>query len=386
MDIDDIYIVKYLVDNFAFKYSHYQCMSDAEEGIYNYVGKKFVEDTEFVESTIQVLWLSPAEIEPFHFYIEGKKVIGQQVAGWIGTSFNQSLSKKLVNELICGKSEQFILGYVSKYLPKINEEVLRQRYTSGHLLIRTFSTLDIKQISVTVPTMVPRPIVFSGPQGVPSFPPSKKLAASKDEIYIRDFIDAINSYLGGNYDDCIRKAMTSVENAFRKYNFHSRRVNYRLPLSFLFKKKKFIEIIENKILSEDIARKTIAGNLIFFYKLRNKIVHHKFRIRPENGWVAKKAIGTLVYLYQLLGRDQDTVDYICSLSQQFLLIDDYIRGQDLDGIKKMNNPQRDTSNDVLIESDDDLPKLDEFMFNGLSVSKTEQSIVLNNKIPPGYYN
>jgi len=345
-----------------------------------YIGKEFIEDTETEKTVIEILFYSPAILDSFELLVAGKKIIGNQKSGLLKIYFEQTLSKKLIENLMWDKSEEYIIGYISKYLPGINEEILRQRYNSGHFLIRTFSTLDISRVNIKVPSITEGPIFLSWPQSITSFPPAKQLAEKNDEIYIRDFIDAGNAYLAGNYDDCIRKSITSVENAFRKYNLKSNSsIGWKRFFPFFFpRERKFDKIVKNIIYANDIGRKVIAENLLFLYKLRNKIVHDKFRIRSENGWVGKKAIGTLNYLYQFLSKDQEAVGYISYLSGSFQMLDNFSKGESLDRIKQRESVKQEITEDVIIDSEE---KMNTFMFNNLRIIDKEKSFILKNKLP-----
>jgi len=332
-----------------------------------YIGQDLVEDKERLKTEIEIFFYSPAILNNFDFFIYGKKIIGTQKDGLLVVRFNQEMPKKLVDELKSGKSEHLVVGYISKYLPRINQEILKQRYTEGHFLVRTFSTLDVYRLYVKIEQDNSR-IQLSWPQSITSFPPSKKLAEEKDEIYIRDLVDAGNLYFNGSYDDCVRKVITSAENAFRFYNLKGDR-------TFLFlKNRKFESIIKRNIYSKNLANEVIANNLIFIYKLRNKIVHHKFRIRFENGWICKKAIGTLFYLYQFLSKDVQTKEYIFSLQMQFLMLDNFCKGTNLENLEKIGKiKEEEIKEEQIIDSKE---KMDKFVFEGLRISGKEKSKVL----------
>lgn len=341
----------------------------------HYVGKKFAEDDEILDTKLEILFYSPAILEPFDFHLYDKKIEAIHKNGFLVISYNQVLSKKLIDDLRSGKSEQFIIGYISKYLPQINKEILKQRYSLGHFLVRTYSTLDIYKIYLNIlgTTLATRQekIVLMWPQSITSFPPAESLAQSEDEIYIRDFIDAGNAYLTGHYDDCIRKIITSIENSFKFYKLKGSTPHGLQKLFNFCKKSKFRDIIKINMDKNDIGHKVTAENILFIYNLRNKIVHDKFRINPKNGWICKKAIGTLNYIYQFLGKGSNTTAYIFYLSQQFLMLDNFTRGINLDDIKKNNDEE--FNNDQIIDSPQ---KMDEFMFNGLRISKKEQDIIM----------
>ena len=347
-----------------------------EEGWY--IGKKYVEDIETVESVFDIFFYSPAVINSFEFYIFGKKIKGSCDNGFLHISFNQNISKLLAKDLQDNKSEQFVIGYIQKYLPYINNEILKQRYLFGHFLIKTYSSLDISKIIINLGENREK-IIVSWPQSITGFPPVMALASSEDEIYIRDFIDAGNAYLTGDYDGCIRKSITSIENAFAFYKLKgTKKENKHGFFSFFLPRKyKFDDIVMSNIYKEDIGHKVISENILFIYKIRNKIVHDKFKIKPENGWVCKKAIGTLNYIYQSLGNGGSKTKYIMLLFQQFLMLDKFTSGVNLEMAEAPNDTKNSDYN--FIKDENDLYKLDNFVFNGLKISDKEKNIILKSK-------
>ncbi len=340
-----------------------------------YIGKEFAEDGETENIKLEILFYSPAILEPFEFYLYDTKIEAIHQNGFLVVSYNKTLSIKLINDLRAGKSEQFIIGYISKYLPQINKEILKQRYFYGHFLVRTYSTLDIYKIFLNIEEKFSvakqEKILLAWPQSITSFPPAKALAQSEDEIYIRDFIDAGNAYLTGSYDDCIRKAITSVENSFKFYGLKGFSPRGLRRFFHPFRKSKFQDIVKQNIYKNDVGHKILVENILFIYDLRNKIVHDKFRVNPKNGWICKKAIGTLNYIYQSLGRGSKSTEYIFYLSQQFLMLDNFTKGIDLDYMKRSDDEEFNDSKII-----DSPQKMDEFIFNGLKISKKEQDAIL----------
>ena len=187
------------------------------------VGQEYFKDVLNIDTSIKINCYSPALLEDFDFYLYDNKICVNQIGGKLQIKFNKKISNKLLNDIKKNKGENFIIGYISKILPKVNQEILKQRYKNGHFLIRSFSTMDIYKIVITR-LRSGEEIILNWPVSIDNFPPSKKLAKEKNEIFIRDLIDAGNLYFNGNYDDCIRKIVTSVENSFRFYNLKGKRI------------------------------------------------------------------------------------------------------------------------------------------------------------------
>lgn len=334
--------------------------------------QEILEDKEFEKVTINVYFFSSAILDPFEFFAYKKKIIGSHThtGSLFKISFEEELPKKLLGKLAWGRSEEFIIGYISKYLPRVNEELLNQRYSTGHLLIKTFTTLDISNVDINIHSSKEGNVILNWPQMINNIPPARQLAPQfKNESYIKNFIDASHAYLSGNHDECIKKCITSVENFFNKNNLTCKKIINPDGSQ----KSKFESIVLTFIYSEFIGKKIVANNLIFLYKLRNKIVHADLRIRHENAWISKKAIGTLNYLYQFLNKDPETKDYISFLAGQFLMLDKFTQGENLDHIRQREENSQEITPDQIIDSDE---KMNDFMFDGLEIKEVEKSILL----------
>ncbi len=344
-----------------------------------YTGMEFVEDTNTADVTIDFFFYSPALLEPFEIFVFSKKITGIQQANLLHISFEQTISKRLLDTLQQeGNKHEFIIGYISYYLPRINQEMLRQRYSLGHFLVQTYSTLDIVILNLTLKGTDKVISILWSPT-ITSFPPLKEFEGKYDKIHIRDFIDAGNSYLVGDYDDCIRKVITSAENTFRFYGLRS-----YLPKGYLKylqrllpRKSNFVGIVRGNIYSDkNLGQQVVAENLIFIYKLRNKIVHTKFKISFQNGWVCKKAIGTLKYLLQFLGQYDESAKYIHYLSEQFIMLDAYLTGINLDAVRDREESKE---NITVVDTPE---KFNKFMFEGLRITEEQKSAALHNKALP----
>jgi|GEM_PF-2808091 len=141
--------------------------------------QEILEDKEFKKVTIDVYFFSSAILDPFEFFAYKKKIIGSHThtGSLFKISFEEELPKKLLGELAWGRSEEFIIGYISKYLPRVNEELLNQRYSTGHLLIKTFSTLDISKVDIHIHSSQEGNIFLNWPQMIGDMPPARQLAS-----------------------------------------------------------------------------------------------------------------------------------------------------------------------------------------------------------------
>lgn len=328
-----------------------------------YIGQPYVEDPNKIDCFIEVHFLFPASIDKIEFYLHNTKVSLEQTGSILKIRFAKKLSKKLwlnVNKSHSG--EDFILSYVARLMPEINRRLLENRYIKGHLLSRTFSTLDTVGIFLIYKN---KHVRLRWPGSISNFPPSETLAREKDQIYIRDYIDAIYSYFKNDYDDCLRRVITSVENLFKVRNLKGKDDN----------QKSFKSILYNNLDIQIFSNKIIADNIVFIYKLRNKIVHDKFRVKLSNGRVCKKAIGSLNYLLQRLSGDDAIGIYVSSLAIQFLMLQNFVgEGHTLDDIEKFDrNAPVDPSH--IINTPEEF---DNWMFSSLQITNKEKSIIFRN--------
>src|SRR3989344_8422588 len=111
------------------------------------IGKEYFNDTEFIECQIICHAFTPAIIKDFTFKI-GIQQVEVSFDKWISIKITQQLSKKLFNDLPRDNSSYFIIGYINRLLPTLNNYLLKQKYSQGHLLLRTYSTLDLLEIIV----------------------------------------------------------------------------------------------------------------------------------------------------------------------------------------------------------------------------------------------
>jgi len=134
-----------------------------------------------------------------------------------------------------------------------------------------------------------------------------------------------------------------------------------------------------KLIKKYIKVPVIKNNLLFLYNLRNKIVHKGFTIKPEHGWICKKGIGTLSYVFQHPFIDNYSKEYLFLLTHQFLLITNEISGFDLIDILKwfehFNQLPEFKKEKFVIKSKKDL---DEFVFSNLEITKEEKQKILKS--------
>jgi hypothetical protein len=333
-----------------------------------YVGQDYIEDPVKFPCYIEFSVYSPGIIEPFEFFLNKKRVrINQSETFILARIEIAALSQKLFNDIkTTGRGESFILAEIAQFLPKINEELMRQKYLSGHLLIKTFSIFDINHIFLRKTDG--EVVVVDWPQTLPSYPPSQALA--KDDIYVRDLLNAINHYFDKNFDDCIRNLVTSVENFVRTRGLRGK------SRFLFFRRNSFVSVLKNNLAGPYIGNEVVRENMIFIYRIRNKIVHNDFRIKNSNGWGCVKGIGTVTYLFRLLGKDPQLNLYMKSLQGQFILLRNFCgdAGNTLEAMEKVGKAPP-GANQVIQTPQD----LDRFVFEGLRFSAKEKGVFLQGR-------
>lgn len=355
-----------------------------------YLGQEYVEDKNRTSMRFDVQFYSPAELQPFEFFYKKKKINGLQKGRYLTVSFVENLSRKLIDDIAWGRknAQQYVYGYLALPIARVNQEILRQRYSLGHFLASTFSFFDIASITLTNVDENPTDEVISMPwPPIVSAPPHSAFSeVSNPEVFIKDYVDAWNDYFRGDFDNCIRRLITSVENffAFKHLNIKKtypwwnlwRRLN---PQKTSF--KGILNDLKNK--SRFIGHEVVSENLLFLYRVRNNMTHGSLHIHQENGWwFCGKALETVQYLYQFLdGRGENSNGAYAFRTSSFanMLLNETrgrtIEQAELFGREMLNGNIK----DKLIETDDDM---NEFKFGNLRITQKEKTKILKNKPRP----
>ena len=347
-------------------------MPSWEEGYY--LGKEFIEDSKKINCRIEVYIFSPALLDDFVFYLYKTKISVCHNSSGLIVYFDYKISNKLLyyikNNFKNGNCEKHVIAIIAKFLPQLNHKILNQRYIKGHPLAKTFSIFDISRIIINRGTSKEK-IVLSWPIVFDNFPPAYKGKWQSDEIFFRDWIDSMHAYFNGNFDECVRKVITSVENffVFKKFKRKKR---------FLFFKsgKYFNDVVHQNIYdNRDLSRKVIANNLTFIYKVRCKIVHDKLRLDYRDIMFCKKAVHSLFYLYQSLADNQLMQDYVFSLGQQFLMLDTEYGYRSVYDLEKMERVENNSTDDKILSH----KEFDKSIYESLRVNKKEQEMILRKR-------
>lgn len=328
------------------------------------VGQELIEDEEKIDATISYYLLSNVFITKFEAQYNNYKIYGEYYGGGFIVAYERPISKKLFETFKKDKGVNFLYGYFDGILPIVNTEINNQKYLNGQILNRPISCFDINKIAISC-KHTGETVNSVGTLIFGDFPKSKDLAVDNDHIFIREFTDAITSYLFNNYDDCIRKLITSFENFFILNTFKGTFNN------------KLEKLTSGQYCPPPWGKymKILNSNMKFIYKLRNKITHDELRVRFDRNWsgICHSGIGTLSYLYQNSLNKVEVIQYILSLTQQFLLITNYTSGVNLDRLEEIYNNRSSHENNIVKSPAD----VDKYTFNGLRIPENIKSIVLD---------
>jgi len=321
--------------------------------------------------------------------------IRQIHGGEVLCTLEKTISKKLFDAVINPKNVQslirltaFFLGYIRHYLPSVNERIQQQKYLDGHILARTIALSDIYEITVVNRSGDKRGAVI-WPIPISGFPPSK-LSSKQDAVFIRDLIDAMSSYFQFDLDDCIRKVITSLENCFSHYGLSTSSENLysRIKALIVGRRTKIRRLVdeyvkERRYVYKERDLKILRENILFIYGLRNLVVHDKLRINPSQTTVCRKAIGTLLYVFQGNFLSKEHFEYIFSFYMQFLSLDGQHSGFSLELAEWRTTIEKKGKRPKYIENRNDL---DKWMFEDLKITKRERRSIRTGKpeqhLPP----
>jgi len=367
------------------------------------IGDEYIEDKNRIYVTIVYFLNYSITNINFKTELDNNPITGGwgQNSGSFIIKYERKISEKLFNNLNKNNylDVNFIFGYFNAILPKINEEIFKLKYLSGHILCRPVSKFDVTQI-VIIKKITDEYVNIVGSYKIDNSALPLSLKEENNHIFIRDYIDAMTSFLFNNYDDCIRKIITSLENFFFQNKFGN---------IFVMNLKK-LTTGDYSPPKWKIYMPILYDNMLFIFKLRNKIIHENLRINYDALWfeVCGKAIDTLQYLYQNSLNKNIGWRYFVRMSSQFHALIDSSRIMNLDELEKLKtNDKKDVKTlDIPPELKRELtekdklkikkitdaiheyggvysvmkanPQLDEFQFKAITIRKEVQNAILKS--------
>ena len=339
-----------------------------------YAGRPYVEDIKKVDCIITAHVMFPGRCSPFAFWKNGAHISVSQQGNALSIVAKKSISPRLWDDLrLLNYGGQFIVGYLYTYLPAINRNLLEQRYADGHLLNRTFSMFDLFGVRIHKQN---KAISISWPPSFSPFPGSATLAPGIDEIYVRDYIDACNSDFRNDYDDCVRRIITSSEGFIRAQGWTTKRESFLERFRRFLRRRKrpnpnsLRRIFAHNLRTDIWSGHVINENMQYIYTVRNRIVHDGFRMSTSSAMFCSKSIGTLTYLLSWYSRNRLVAQFIRSLHIQFMAQSN-VSGEynDLDWISM--NLRRRTDQPPI----DSWEGFNDAMFSALRFNQKDQSAI-----------
>ena len=145
-----------------------------------------------------------------------------------------------------------------------------------------------------------------------------EVAGIYNRVYIRDLIDAIHEYFKGNYEECVRKSITSVETFIKYHKLEIKKANGGLNFEKTVKEKMDFRC-------PMIPDETTADVIWRGYKVRNKVVHDGERLAPIEGQSLGKRLTHMVNeVYKNFGNEEEIKRYSMYLEGQFLMLEQFL--------------------------------------------------------------
>lgn len=216
-----------------------------------------------------------------------------------------------------------VRAIVNQVIPIINQELLNIKYKKAHVLIDTISILNLYYIFIEDQSVM-KGVGYERPFVVGGFPPLED-ADNNDEIFIRDYIDAMTSYFKYNLDDCIRRGITSLENYYEYLGIQGIDSTLKFKSgsrpTFMSKLEEHLRVKENFGMPPQVINNAFVTVWIS-YKIRNAIVHDKYRLQTNERWICNRLIYTLYSIFNArIGAPGLDSMYVVRLGMQFQMVD-----------------------------------------------------------------
>ncbi len=295
------------------------------------VGEEYFKDKNQIEVQFSVAFPSFSPFSSITLDTEIGKLSLTNQNSHIFLRFEGKISEKLFNDSKHQKGINWIFGYVAPHIDYLNQEIYKQRYRKSNLLLQPYSILNISYIEISkISTKKKVKIQFPMTVGIqdiitPKIPVDMSFF---EHIYVRDLIDALNSYFFSNFDDCVRRLITSVETSFQYYSFNE------------IKDKNTNSIFKGTLDANcsmicPMTKKNVAEEVWSLYKVRNEIVHEGRRIKPTEKRICDDGIHyVLDYFKNLKVNNGELSRFILQIEGEYMVYKDFVgQGLTLDILK-----------------------------------------------------
>lgn len=235
----------------------------------------------------------------------------------------KKIPESLFNELHLFNAKSIVLWYINEVLPAINNEIVKSKIETFNLLLKRYSTLDIVGVDVRDKKWNIKKI--DRPISIWDFPFDEKI----NDIYFHDLINAIQSFFETDYNETIRKLITSID-AYMKKNKRIGAILKDEKRNNTFKGK-----LDNNFKEWNSFIKTIIERIKFIYDIRNSIVHESKSINPEDRIFVDLAIGSTFYFYQFVANSKNQANFFLQLDMYYNSLKDIVLGRNIRNFKEV---------------------------------------------------
>lgn len=326
------------------------------------MGEEYFKNSTKIKVALQYFFNTYAIVNSFEFETEDGIVKTYQTNnGFYVVEIQRKIPEKLFDDIedYNEKVRKYLCGYLDKVLPKVNEGLWKQRYLEGHVLITICSMMQLRAISVTeqIDTNNSLTKSISIDWSITPFPPAVKLASKQDVIYLRDLLDAMTLYFSNDFDECVRKLITSLENFFHYCCYTG---NFKKKLEQALEMKNHPKQWHQYI-------KIWKKNIHFLYEVRNGIVHNDFRMNFSDELICRRGIGTVQYIFNSFVQSEERRRYVFSLTQQFVALRIELSGMHLDYLENRYGKEPVEGVNIAKAGESEAEFIDRIMFTGLEI-------------------
>ena len=263
-------------------------------------------------------------IDEINFENEFGKIKCYNDKSLLSITYDRKIPNKMIIEFFENKLNlKYFIGYFAALLPKINNEIYKQKYSKGYLLLKPITFRDIFSISLNSAEKENTLICYQSQLNIVP----KNISEDKLEVYLRDFLDSMTLFLNNDFENCVRACITSIENYFILIGKNK---TFRKNLEEVCSE---IDFDQNE---KTTNRTIIYDNISFLYDIRIAIVHKNLKNDFDWEWteLCEKGISSLNYIYANHCTDTDVCEFLENLILEFTSIKGLNKIMDLDIIER----------------------------------------------------
>jgi len=323
------------------------------------VGDPYLEDNlPEVKVVINYLFHSNYYLEKIDIlYENNERLICYVSEKGLVVQYLRCIPEKLYEDIKKEASPKYFYGYLSSILNYVNQEIQKQKYQYGYILMSQLSIFKLKSIVIQkIPS--DEVVEFEATLNIQNIVPKSDILTTGAPLFIRDYLDSMTAYLNMELEDCIRRLITSIENYFYNYKISG---EFKVKLNSVLNCKSF-KIKKAKY------RNIIRKNLQLLHHCRNLIIHNNLRVDYSFKWyeIGHKGISSISYLYLNSIEEKDWNEFLQKLGLEFNTILMIINKFNLDQLKAGREDLKENKKEE---------SMDDFMFSRLEYSKEVKKII-----------